>query len=232
MLLTWRTFRIECGEQSLVAQGLVSQKTIDRFLSKVEIVKGSHWRWRAAINTHGYGTFNLGRTLDGVRHGTQNAHHAGYLLFVGPVPKGLDVDHRCHTKDCRMGTACTHRSCVQPAHMALASRGANLLRGASRWDGKTCGRGHPWTPESTLVRKDGSRVCRICAYVRNNESYARRTTGRPKLPHRNSLKTHCPQGHAYTPENTIVRPNGSRACRACQRLANQRSEAKRQAHRP
>lgn len=30
-----------------------------------------------------------------------------------------------------------------------------------------------------------------------------------------SRKTHCPQGHEYTPENTLRRPNGHRRCRAC-----------------
>lgn len=30
-------------------------------------------------------------------------------------------------------------------------------------------------------------------------------------------KTHCPQRHEYTPENTYVRPNGSRQCRTCKR---------------
>lgn len=28
-------------------------------------------------------------------------------------------------------------------------------------------------------------------------------------------KTHCPHGHEYTPENTKIRTNGSRGCRAC-----------------
>ncbi|MFB7285487.1 HNH endonuclease signature motif containing protein [Actinacidiphila glaucinigra] len=35
---------------------------------------------------------------------------------------------------------------------------------------------------------------------------------------KNAAKTHCPSGHAYTPENTYVRPStGWRACRACRR---------------
>lgn len=33
----------------------------------------------------------------------------------------------------------------------------------------------------------------------------------------NSAKTHCPQGHPYDNDNTRVRPNGQRACRACER---------------
>lgn len=32
-----------------------------------------------------------------------------------------------------------------------------------------------------------------------------------------AAKTHCPHGHAYTPENTVHYPSGSRACRTCQR---------------
>ena len=32
----------------------------------------------------------------------------------------------------------------------------------------------------------------------------------------NTLKTHCPQGHEYTPQNTYVRPSkGTRKCRTC-----------------
>ena len=30
----------------------------------------------------------------------------------------------------------------------------------------------------------------------------------------NALKTHCPQGHEYTPDNTKVY-NGMRSCRQC-----------------
>lgn len=32
-----------------------------------------------------------------------------------------------------------------------------------------------------------------------------------------SLKTHCPQGHEYSEENTYRKPNGHRECRTCQR---------------
>lgn len=34
---------------------------------------------------------------------------------------------------------------------------------------------------------------------------------------RNTLKTHCPRGHEYTPENTSTKAGNRRACRACGR---------------
>jgi hypothetical protein len=33
----------------------------------------------------------------------------------------------------------------------------------------------------------------------------------------NATKTHCPQGHAYTPENTRTERYGGRRCRTCER---------------
>jgi hypothetical protein len=41
----------------------------------------------------------------------------------------------------------------------------------------------------------------------------------------NRLKTHCPQGHPYSAENTYIHPKGSRICRQCAR------ERDRQPHR-
>ncbi len=35
-------------------------------------------------------------------------------------------------------------------------------------------------------------------------------------------KTHCPQGHEFTPENTYVRPDGYSSCKICKRAALKR----------
>jgi hypothetical protein len=43
-------------------------------------------------------------------------------------------------------------------------------------------------------------------------------TSRRGMDHHNRRKTHCPQGHEYTPENTKWY-RGGRACRACAREA-------------
>lgn len=42
-----------------------------------------------------------------------------------------------------------------------------------------------------------------------------------------AAQTHCVHGHEYTPENTYIRPSGSRECRTCiRRLARERYAAK------
>lgn len=38
----------------------------------------------------------------------------------------------------------------------------------------------------------------------------------------NRLKTHCAQGHEFTPENTYIRSNGGRFCRTCGRANTKR----------
>ncbi len=42
------------------------------------------------------------------------------------------------------------------------------------------------------------------------------------------MKSHCKRGHAFTAENTYVRPDGRRTCRQCKRDYNRKWE---QAHR-
>lgn len=39
-------------------------------------------------------------------------------------------------------------------------------------------------------------------------------------------QTHCVAGHEYTPENTYLRPNGNRDCRACIRERSRRHRNK------
>lgn len=42
-------------------------------------------------------------------------------------------------------------------------------------------------------------------------------------------RTHCPQGHAYTPENTYIKPVGSRSCRECSRVYREAHREERRA---
>ena len=39
----------------------------------------------------------------------------------------------------------------------------------------------------------------------------------------NKVKTHCPRGHAFTPENTRLNKQGSRMCAICKRVSSRAS---------
>lgn len=45
---------------------------------------------------------------------------------------------------------------------------------------------------------------------------------------RSHLNSHCPQGHAYTRENTYHHPQGWRVCRICKRAGNREAMRRRQ----
>lgn len=98
---------------------------VRRFWMKVQIEDSGCWRWTAAIDTTGYGRFKLGDKIE-------TAHRAAYLLFVGDVPDGLDLDHLCR-----------NRWCCNPAHLEAVDRRTNLLRGntltAAHKAGVDCG---------------------------------------------------------------------------------------------
>jgi hypothetical protein len=63
-----------------------------RFYAKVDTT-GDCWVWTGQKIPSGYGRF----TMQGRRH---MAHRAAYTLFVGNIPDGMDVLHRCDNPPC------------------------------------------------------------------------------------------------------------------------------------
>lgn len=107
--------------------------------------------------THGYAL----RVIDGRR---VYEHTAAWEAVHGPVPKGMVLDHICHDPEvCHLSNRCPHRSCRNPEHLALVTRGENVARAWNRNRGKThCKNDHEFTPENTYVTTSGSRRCRTC----------------------------------------------------------------------
>lgn len=67
------------------------------------------WLWLGSMRKPaGYGCLH-------VNGGSESAHRASWMAFRGPIPAGKFVCHRCDIK-----------SCVNPAHLFLASHAGNM----------------------------------------------------------------------------------------------------------
>lgn len=177
---------------------------VQRFMEKVAFEPNSGcWLWDAAIFPTGYGMFRTSPTK-----GSARAHRVAYELFVGPIPDGLCLDHRCRV-----------RSCVNPDHLEPVTVAENARRQTSL----RIYTGHDYVVEGDV------RWCRNCDLYQTRRK-GTRAFGSPRnlcpnpkeRTHLPWFKTHCPQGHPYDEQNTYRSPQGRRHCRACGRANSKR----------
>jgi hypothetical protein len=101
--------------------GLTTEQILSRFVDDMEA--DGCWLWTGFLSTAGYGR------IDGTKKGVW-AHRWAYEQLVGPIPEGYHLDHLCHTTDltCSGGGTCTHRRCVNPAHLEPVTPQENNAR--------------------------------------------------------------------------------------------------------
>lgn len=95
------------------------EKILDRIVPVLLLSPmGECWVWVGRSNRNGYGRLRV----DGVE---EAAHRLVYKTFVGPIPDGMLLDHRCRT-----------RCCVNPSHLEPVSHSVNTLRGKAKLFGR------------------------------------------------------------------------------------------------
>ena len=79
------------------------------------------WLWAGRL-VEGYGIFTLNH------RDNQLAHRASYEHFVGPIPQGLFVLHKCDV-----------RSCINPDHLFIGTHADNMADMKRKGRGRSVG---------------------------------------------------------------------------------------------
>ena len=93
----------------------------DRILNNhIPVTESGCWLWTSKVCRNGYGRLKINGKYFG-------AHRVSYEAFVGEIPDGLVVMHKCDV-----------RSCVNPNHLMIGTYKDNLedARKKGRWDGQ------------------------------------------------------------------------------------------------
>ncbi len=97
--------------------------TILELMDRVVVCPCGCWLFIGGDSGNGYGRI--------LRPGTRNAmaaHRYVYKQFVGPIPKGWHVDHKCRMWAFDIRDAFVGRRCVNPDHLEAVPHRVNYAR--------------------------------------------------------------------------------------------------------
>lgn len=108
----------------------------ERFWAKVSKTD-TCWLWTGYVTDKGYGQISKDYDAPGIRNGGSMvyAHRFSWELANGPIPPGLQVDHR---------STCP-KNCVRPGHLRLTTHKQNQENRRGAWARSASGvRGVSW----------------------------------------------------------------------------------------
>lgn len=140
---------------------------IIRFLEKIRVSEARFyedtpcWEWDGTLSKIGYGQLRFGN-VDGTAGGKRklsSPHRFAYLYFIGDIPDGQEVDHKCEFRRC-----CSPFHLQSLTHSENSDRRPKALAFARRMN--MCARGHEFTPDNVYINPNGARVCLTCSGLR------------------------------------------------------------------
>ncbi len=126
------------------------------------------WIWMGSLCGPGYGQIKI--TEDG-RPRRAMVHRWMYQHYVGPIPHGAEVDHKCDIP-----------RCVNPEHLEAVTHAENIRETTNKLT--HCKHGHPLAGNNVRLTADGHRICRTCLYHRVHKHAKQRDVARKSSLHK------------------------------------------------
>lgn len=180
------------------------------------------WEWGGQYNLDRYGVWDV-YDVNGKRRSNFKVHRLAHELATERIPQGYVVHHTCG-----------NRSCCNPAHLEAISHTEHSKREFSTFhrsmSSTHCKNGHEYTPENTSIRR-GHRHCLACQRNTSKLRYERFKQKHGIVTVQQEDRTHCVNGHEFTPENIYwyrgESGNFARSCKECRKTFKKAYEQRR-----